>query len=124
MAIGILERLGNSEYWQKPRNRYATIAVVVVLLAGAVGSSAWLTFRSSGSIAAPSETLWMCSNGHQFTLTARQLSGFYANHYGEAVTCPTCGAPAQRAVKCPHCGNVVAPGTERLCPVCKQPLNH
>ncbi len=65
----------------------------------------------------------MCKNGHQFTMTARQLNAFYAKHYGEQVTCPECGAPAQRAVKCPHCENVVTPGAERLCPVCKQPLN-
>jgi len=124
MAIRMLERLTESEFWQKPRNRYVTIAAAVVLLAAAVGSSAWLTFHAPpyapGTL---NQTLWMCKNGHQFTLTAKQLNDFYAKNYGEPVKCPVCGEPAERAVKCPHCGNIVAPGASRICPVCKQPLS-
>jgi hypothetical protein len=123
MAIGMLERLSESEFWQKPLNRYATTVVAALLMAVTVAGSAWLAFRPSADPTATGATLWLCKNGHQFTMTARQLDDFYAKHYGAQITCPECGAPARRAITCPHCGNVVAPEPgQRVCPICKQPL--
>jgi hypothetical protein len=120
MATGMLARLNESQFWRNPRKRLATVAISIVLMAAMVGSSAWLSFRSNGP--GSGDTQWMCQNGHQFTITARQLNDLRANHYGEQVKCPECGAPALPAYKCPHCGNLIAPGASRICPVCKQPL--
>jgi rubrerythrin len=101
-----------------------TAAVVVaggVLLIGAI---VWANLRSSPRQATPMPDgiEWICANGHEFTLTGEQLSEHLSRHAGDPVLCPTCGAPAARAVKCPHCGHVVVPDADHLCPVCKQPL--
>lgn len=123
MTTGLIEHFRGSGFWQEPRNRKATKAVASVVFLAVAAGIAWLNIRSPQYVpGALNETLWLCSNGHQFTMSERQLNDFYANHYGQPVTCPECGAPASRAIKCPHCGNVVAPGSSRFCPVCKQPL--
>jgi rubrerythrin len=101
-----------------------TAAVVVaggVLLIGAI---VWANLRGSRreTTPMPDGIEWICTNGHEFTLTGEQLSDHLAKHAGDPVLCPTCGAPAARAVKCPHCGHVVVPDANHLCPVCKQPL--
>lgn len=87
---------------------------------------AWASLhRSPNNPSAPGGTQWKCQNGHEFVLTSQQLTEQYGKHQGEGVRCPKCGAPAEREVKCPHCGNVVVPAPgDRNCPVCKQPLSH
>jgi hypothetical protein len=91
-----------------------------------IGVIVWASLRASPNPSAPlpDGAPWICKNGHVFTLTGQQLTDHFKNHAEEPVLCPTCGAPADRAVKCPHCGNVVVPGTDHLCPVCKQPIVH
>ena len=72
----------------------------------------------------PDGAPWLCKNGHEFTPTGKQLADHFAKQPPEPVLCPVCGAEAERAVKCPHCGHVVVPGPDHLCPNCKNPILH
>src|SRR5438105_4059765 len=83
------------------------IAVAVGLAVVLLGVVVWATVRRPANNANfPDGTYWVCKNGHQFTLTVKQLGEWNKAHYGQSPHCPTCDAPAERAEKCPHCGAV------------------
>lgn len=105
-----------------PKGMAVGVGIGVVLLATVVWAA---VHRSPNNPSAPEGTHWKCQNGHEFVLTSQQLNEELGKHPGEGVRCPKCNAPAEREVKCPHCGNmVVPPPGDRNCPVCKQPLSH
>lgn len=78
--------------------------------------------RSPAAANLPDGAWWICSNNeckHEFVMSAREISNWQHDHYGEPIPCPKCGhAPAQRALKCKECGTVYPALNATQCPKC------
>jgi hypothetical protein len=121
----VFDRLSQHPIMQRGGLSGAGMAAVVVGGILFIAFIGWASLRTTHEpTRMPDGIPWICTNGHQFTLTGQELTDHYAKHAADPILCPTCGAPSSRATTCPHCGHVVAPGPDHLCPVCKQPIYH
>lgn len=91
--------------------------VVIVVVVGVLG---WAVLHHpSNNAQFPNGTWWLCDKGHSFQKTTKELSDFYAAHYGQRLPCPVCGSDQTiRAFKCPQCGTVYPAHSARKCPKC------
>lgn len=103
------------------------LAVAVVLLVAAGGLVLrFLSADQRSSQDFPEGTFWVCAGGHEFTLSLRQVAEFYNANPEARMTCPTCSAPAARAIRCPLCSRMF-PRPDRgqtvlTCPHCGKQL--